>query len=484
MTVDERLLPDVFWPRFREAITSVPDDRSTPPADAKIGAVLVLLADTDAGPELVLTRRRRDMRSHPGQVSFPGGRVDPGEGFEEAALREAEEEIALRRDTVEVIGTGPTFYIPPSRFWVVPVAARWRDPHDLEPNPWEVDEILRVPLATLLDRSAWRHVPLSLRGTTWAWQLGDDLLWGATAMVTSLLLDTVVPDWSGGTRPEDLDDDLAERPWETVPAVRRRARISATLPEVAQADVTHVSVGEMRAVDDALAATGLSLSSLAEQAARGLVLAARLFLARPLTEVTVSVAVGSGGNGAGGWTAARLLAAAGADVRVLATGTPRLPWQRDLVADVVRVVEVHAPEDLDDVDAGDLVIDAMVGIGGDPPLRGRPKVVGDWLQRRTTPVLALDLPSGQHGDTGLTGQCVTADLTVTLGLPKRGLLRPITHPYVGDLYVADLGIPPFAWRAAGVDVDPALFADGPLVRLTDDTAASDAGTPDQAVTSD
>lgn len=479
MTDDLRLHPDTFWPRMRDAIDAVPAEASTPPADAKIGAVLVLLADTDDGPELVLTRRRRDLRSHPGQVSFPGGRVDPGEGFEEAALREAQEEIALDADSVEVIGIGPTFYIPPSRFWVVPVAARWVTPHELEPNPWEVDEILRIPVRTLLEPSVWRHVPLSLRGTTWAWQIGEDLVWGATAMVTALLLDTVVPEWSGGVTPEDLGEELAERPWELLPGVRRRARIAADLPERTQASVTHVTVAQMRAVDDALADAGLVLPSLAEQAARGLVLAARLFLERPLTEVTVTVAVGSGGNGAGGWTAVRLLAAAGATVQVLQVGDPGLAWQRELVADLVRVVEVHTDTDLDAIDAGDLVIDAMVGIGGEPPLRGRPKVVGDWLQRRTTPVLALDLPSGQHGDTGLTGQCVTADLTVTLGLPKQGLTLPITHPYVGDLYVADLGIPPGVWTAAGVDFPAGLFADGPLVRLTDESSGSDAGTPDQ-----
>lgn len=477
-SLDERLLPDAFWAAFRTALEGVSEERSSPPADAKIGAVLVLLEDTADGPVLILTRRRRDLRSHPGQVSFPGGRVDPGEGFEEAALREAQEEIGLDADSVEVIGIGPTFYIPPSRFWVVPIAARWVAPHDLEPNPWEVDEILRVPLSWLLDRDHWRHVPLSLRGSSWAWQLEEDLLWGATAIVCALLLEVVVPDWHGGIKPDDLPDELSARPWEDIPAVLRSSRIDATLPEVPQADVPHVTVAQMRAVDDALGAAGLGLSSLLEQAAHGLVRATRLFLAVPLDQTNITVAIGSGGNGAGGWAAVRLFVSAGATVQVLQVGDPHFAWQRDLVSSTVTIVDVRNAADLGTVAAGDVVIDAMLGLGADPPLRDRPAVVGTWLRDLSVPVIALDLPSGLSGDIGLRGKCVTADLTVTLGLPKVGILDPITHPYIGDLYVADLGVPPHIWADAGVESPGGLFAGGPLVRLTDATR-SDAGTPDQ-----
>src|SRR5690625_2394952 len=118
--MDPQLRPEGFWQRLATALETVPEDLRTAPTHARVGAVLVLLEDTSSGPSVVLTRRRLDMRSHPGQVSFPGGRVDPGETVEIAALREAYEEIHLDRSTVEVIGTGPRFYIPPSRFWVVP----------------------------------------------------------------------------------------------------------------------------------------------------------------------------------------------------------------------------------------------------------------------------------------------------------------------------------------------------------------------------
>ena len=479
---DPRLDPDVFWARFRAALDDVdPVDREPPP-EARIGAVLVLLEDTPDGPSLVLTRRRRDMRSHPGQISFPGGRLDPDETIEQAALREAEEEIGLDAGAVDVVGIGPTFYIPPSRFWVVPVAARWSRPHELRPNPWEVDGILHVPLATLLDPERWRHAPLSLRGSSWAWQLDDDLLWGATAIVCSLMLDVAVPGWSRGTVPQELGDDRAVRPWEHAPAVHRPSRLGEDLPATPRARVPHVTVAEIRAVADDLRKRGLDLAGLAEHAGRGVVEATRRLLDRPLAGARVTVAVGTGGNGAGGLAAARLLATVGADVSLLLLGEVALPWQLELLEAAgtpVRHVDDEVP---DDVRPGDVVVDAMLGVGADPPLHGAAEVVAAWLRRHDVPVVAVDLPSGLGGDIGLRGACVSADVTVTLGAPKAGLAESITHPYVGDLYVADLGIPDALWRGAGVEPPTGLFAEGPLVRLTVDGGTSDAGTPDQAAT--
>ncbi len=95
-----------------------------------------------------------------------------------------------------------------------------------------------------------------------------------------------------------------------------------------------------------------------------------------------------------------------------------------------------------------------------------------------SPVVALDLPSGMGADVGLRGACVTADVTVAFGAPTVGLTPRIVAPYVGDLYLADLGIPAAAWRSVGAE-PPVEFGGGPLVRLTAEDRATDAGTPDQ-----
>ncbi|MFP5308744.1 MAG: NAD(P)H-hydrate epimerase [Actinomycetes bacterium] len=488
--MDPRLAPDTFWPRLQAALDGVTVEQRTPPPDGRVGAVLVLLEPSDEGPVVVLTRRRRDLRSHPGQVSFPGGRLDPGETVEEAALREAEEEIGLRAHTARIVGVGPTFYIPPSRFWVVPVVARWDQPHELRLNPWEVDEILRVPVAALLERDRWRKVPLSLRGSSWAWQLDGDLLWGATAIVMALLLEVAVEAWSDGTDPDDLDDELSVRPWETAPAWTPRARLEGDLPVRALAEVPRVTVAQMRAVDDRLAELGLTLEMLAEHAGRALAHAVRRLVAgrpdgRPdVGGVRVTVLAGPGGNGAGGLAAARLLAAAGAEVTVVQVGGARLPWQPALLASLgVDVRTAGADDPSAGLDGpGEVVVDALLGIGADPPLRGLPGAVNDWLKRFDVPVVALDLPSGLGGDVGLRGACVNADVTVTLGAPKVGLVPPIVQPYVGDLYLADIGVPPALWEEVGVE--PVTFPAGPLVRLTTGNAGGDAGTPDQAVRED
>ena len=481
--MDPRLAAERFWPRLRTALQRVPEEVRTPPAEARVGAVLVLLEETADGPSVVLTRRRRDLRSHPGQVSFPGGRLDPGESIEEAALREAQEEIGLRSDSVEVVGVGPTFYIPPSRFWVVPVLARWIDPHPLAENPWEVDEVLHVPLTQLLDPDRWRHAPLSMEGSTWAWQLDDDLLWGATAIVMALLLDTAVRGWHGGREPHELGPQKAVRPWETAPSWERRPRLDGDLPAIPQREVTHVTTAQLRAVRAWLDEHGVGPQSLAEQAGRALAHAVRRLRAEDdLTGATVTVLAGPSSNGAGGLVAARLLASAGAVVDVLSVGAPRYPAQTHVLRDAgVTVTPVRAGGLADAHAPGEVVIDAMLGIGADAPLRALPEAAAVWLRRHDVPVVALEVPSGVVADVGLRGPCVTADVTVALGLPVVGLQPRITHPYCGDLYLADLGIPRAAWTAVGVDLPPGSspFGRGPLVRLTSGERATDAGTPDQ-----
>ena len=122
-------------------------------------AVLVLLSDAD-DPDIVLIERATGMRKHAGQIAFPGGAVEAGESAEDAALREAWEEVRLDASAVSVLGRLPAARIPVSQFHVHAVVAWWAGSGALVPQPGEVAQVLRVPVSTLVapqNRSSWRH---------------------------------------------------------------------------------------------------------------------------------------------------------------------------------------------------------------------------------------------------------------------------------------------------------------------------------------
>ncbi|TYL54867.1 CoA pyrophosphatase [Nocardioides sp. BGMRC 2183] len=160
---------------------------------ARRGAVLMLFSEGPDGAEVLLTERAHDMRSHPGQVSFPGGSIDPGETVVEAALREAEEEIGVDPAGVEAFATLPELWLPPSDFAVTTVVAWWRDPNPIRvASPAEVHAIHRVPVAELVDpehRIAVRH-PGGWTGP--GFLIGADkdvILWGFTGGILTRFLD-------------------------------------------------------------------------------------------------------------------------------------------------------------------------------------------------------------------------------------------------------------------------------------------------------
>ncbi|MGH3509873.1 MAG: NUDIX hydrolase [Nocardioidaceae bacterium] len=209
MTAGAQELPDWLEPVRRMAgeLTMGELTELHPPDGVRPreGAVLLLFGDQEHGHDLLLTERAHDMRSHPGQVSFPGGSVDVGDTSpEETALREAREETGVDPAGVRVFGTLPPLWLPPTNFAVTPVLAWWATPGPVSVvDPREVHAVYRVPIDELLDarnRVSVRH-PSGWVGP--GFLIGDDkqlILWGFTAGIIARLFDIV-----GWTREWDAD---------------------------------------------------------------------------------------------------------------------------------------------------------------------------------------------------------------------------------------------------------------------------------------
>ncbi|MBM6398832.1 NUDIX hydrolase [Phycicoccus sonneratiae] len=190
-------------------------DHPVPGAGVRHSAVLVLFGpDGRGGVDVLLTERAHTLRSHPGQVSFPGGRLDPGDdGPVGAALREAREEVGLDPAGVEVLATWPALHLAPSRSAVTPVIGWWPAPVPVGVvDRGEVERVARVGVAELLSaRSRFTAVFGPYRGP--GFEVDGLFVWGFTAM----LLDAVL-DLAGLTAPWDtgVERELPERvksPW-------------------------------------------------------------------------------------------------------------------------------------------------------------------------------------------------------------------------------------------------------------------------------
>lgn len=157
-------------------------------------AVLVGLVLRDAGWEVLLTRRTEQLRDHPGQISFPGGRLEAGDdGPAGAAVREAREEVGINPEFIDVVG-----YLPPhaviTGFAVSPVVAILRPGFTLQADPSEVAEIFGVPLEYLLNPANFITGERTVRGVrlpVYSCQFGSHLIWGATAQILHTLRESI-----------------------------------------------------------------------------------------------------------------------------------------------------------------------------------------------------------------------------------------------------------------------------------------------------
>ena len=153
-------------------------------------AVLVPVVNRPEGLTLLLTQRSADLPDHPGQISFPGGRVEPGDAtFADAALRETAEEVGLAANRIEVLGELAT-YETVTGYRVTPIVGWVEPPFTLTPDPLEVAEAFEVPLAFVLDpANQQRQFRMlgELRRDFWAIPWRDRYIWGATAAMLLIL---------------------------------------------------------------------------------------------------------------------------------------------------------------------------------------------------------------------------------------------------------------------------------------------------------
>lgn len=176
------------------------DDQPLRPgaADAPIrpAAVLVPIVDRPQGLTILLTVRAAHLSHHAGQISFPGGRIEPSDADEEAAaLRETFEEIGLEAQHIEVLGRLDRFETR-TRFDIVPVVGLITPPFSLTLEPAEVAEIFEVPLAFVLDPDNHRLAERVIEGKArrhYEIPFSQRVIWGATAAILRNLADRLIP---------------------------------------------------------------------------------------------------------------------------------------------------------------------------------------------------------------------------------------------------------------------------------------------------
>jgi 8-oxo-dGTP pyrophosphatase MutT (NUDIX family) len=189
----ERLLPVETWQPGEGAARSDYDlnpGSTRPVKDLRPAAVLIPVIARPDGASVLLTRRADTLARHTGQIAFPGGRLDPGENAVQAALREADEEVALNPASVEVLGLSDA-YETGTGFLVTPVIGWLGAAPQVTPSPDEVAEVFETPWDFLMDAANHRRdfydLDEGLRRWFWAMPWGERYIWGVTAGILKAL---------------------------------------------------------------------------------------------------------------------------------------------------------------------------------------------------------------------------------------------------------------------------------------------------------
>ncbi len=235
-------------------------------------------------------------------------------------------------------------------------------------------------------------------------------------------------------------------------------------------NIPPITTEQMREVDRLMIEEyGIALLQMMENAGRCLAhLARQRYLGQPQGR-TVVVLAGTGGNGGGALVAARRLHNYGAKVIIYTTRemhdfTPTAKHQLQILLNMG--VDVHFATIPDTHILADIILDGIIGYS----LRGAPRgTAGELIHfanQHPAPTLALDTPSGLDTTTGIANEpTINADATLTLALPKRGLLVNSAVPYVGQLYLGDISIPPQLYSKLGLEIG-AIFAQSDIVKLS------------------
>lgn len=191
---------DELRSRLDSTVADAPD---VPPGETEAAVLLPLfVAPHDGQLHAVFTKRREDLRRHPGEISFPGGRRDHAdEPLAQTALREAHEEVGLPAEAVDLVGTLPPVRTFVTGYVIFPHVGLIEPGHAWDPSPDEVALVMELSLPALVAGYAIR--PVTRRGFTWeteTYVVGDHFIWGATARILGDLLQRLGTLASNGSR--------------------------------------------------------------------------------------------------------------------------------------------------------------------------------------------------------------------------------------------------------------------------------------------
>ena len=233
-------------------------------------------------------------------------------------------------------------------------------------------------------------------------------------------------------------------------------------------EIPAVTTAQMAEVDRLMIETyGISLVQMMENAGKNLAELARRRLGGQVIGKRIATVCGAGNNGGGGMVAARHLSNWGAEVQAWLAADPKklkdVPerqWRILQRIGVAKYIAGEIEDPLTGINKPDLILDALIGYGLNGNPRGRAAEWIEWMNLSNVPIISLDAPSGLDTTSGVPGNpCIRANATLTLALPKTGLLAPEAKPYAGDLFLADISVPSRLYQQLGLVVPPLFIRD-------------------------